>query len=137
MWGGAFPKERGYEPSDRDGKGSSGMGRAEGKSPAAWGVGKVSPKEREGGGKKAAGAGSRREVVVGEDGLPDWSVLMRRVGGLAQETGSFTASCFVENDETDTQVLSLLMLDVRCKYVYVECKMRPVGPHSCVFVLLL
>lgn len=52
----------------------------------------------------AAAVGDEREVVLGEDGLPDWSVLTTRVGGLAKEIYAFKASCFVENDETDTQV---------------------------------
>ncbi|CAM9555140.1 unnamed protein product [Pylaiella littoralis] len=43
------------------------------------------------------------EVVLREDGLPDWSVLTNRIGGLAQQGGSFELLCFIDNHDTDTQ----------------------------------
>lgn len=45
-----------------------------------------------------------KETALGEDGLPDWSVLTTKIGGLKEEMHTFEASCFVENDDTDTQV---------------------------------
>lgn len=60
-----------------------------------------------GGEERAQNVGSgRREgtIVLGADGMPEWSVLTDRVGGLAQQTGLFELMCFVENQDTDTQV---------------------------------
>lgn len=50
------------------------------------------------------GGGGVREVVLREDGMPDWGVLTDRAGGLAPETSSFELMCFIDNADTDTQV---------------------------------
>lgn len=36
--------------------------------------------------------------------VQDWSVLTNRIGGLAQQAGSFELLCFIDNHDTDTQV---------------------------------
>lgn len=41
--------------------------------------------------------------LLGEDGLPDWSILTRRVVRLAKEAPGFKAAFFLENEDTDTQ----------------------------------
>lgn len=61
-------------------------------------------------GNEWAGRGRSNRVgggnmVLREDGLPDWTVLTDRVGGLAQQTSNYELLCFIENDDTDTQVL--------------------------------